>query len=181
MKENILNPIRVTIATVCVILFILQSYQEVDKYFKRMTSVAVRIEEHNEVPYPSILVCPKEGFKEGVFSTTIDEYLNRTYSSDEIIENVSPYDLVKVTEIATFGRGRCVFLEVPENLGHSTWDLHVSVHVPSSAYIVERGQEMCVMYLAPCPSPPVMVSLESGDTYMAMWKIRPVKKILSNG
>ena len=116
---------------------------------------------------------------------TTEEYLNRTFSSEEIIENITPipdtHEPIKVTEIATLGKGRCVFLEVPENLGHSNWNLHVSMHVPSLVYIVEKGQEMCLMYLVPCPSPPVMVSLEQEDNYLSMMKIRPVKKILSNG
>ena len=147
--------------------------------------MAIRTEVHNDVPYPSLVICPRDGFKEGVFSTTTEEYLNRTYSSDEIIEYISPipdiYEPIKVTEIATLGKGRCVFLEVPENLGHSNWNLHVSMHVPSLVYIVEKGQEMCLMYLVPCPSPPVMVSLEQEDNYLSTMKIRPVKKILSNG
>ena len=78
-KGTIFTVLRITIAAACVILFILQSYQEVDKFFKGMTSMAIRTEVQNDVPHPSIIVCPKEGFKEGVFPMTTEEYLNLTY------------------------------------------------------------------------------------------------------
>ena len=182
MKEIVFNILRITIAAVCVILFILQSYQEVEKFFKGMTSMAVRKEVQNDVPHPSIVVCPKEWFKEGVFPMTTEEYLNLTYSLDQIVEYIAPiddiYEPIKTTEIATFGNGRCVLLEVPENLGHSNWTLSVSMHVPSLVYIVEKGQELCVVYLS-CTSPPVVVDLE--DSYCSLIKINAVKKIRSDG
>ena len=182
MKDTIFSVLRITITAVCVILFILQSHQEMDKFLKGMTSVAIRTEIQNDVPHPSIVVCPKEGIKEGIFPRTTDKYLNLTHSLDQIIENIAPipdiYEPIKATEIATFGNGRCVLLEVPENLGHSNWTLSFSTHVPSWAYIVEKGQELCVIYLF-CSSPPVVVDMEDG--YCSLIKIRAVKKIRSNG
>ena len=77
---SIFTVLRIAIAAACVILFILQSYQEVDKFFKGMTSVAVRTEVQNDIPHPSIVVCPKEPYKEGVFPLTMDKYLNITFS-----------------------------------------------------------------------------------------------------
>ena len=182
MKDTIFSVLRITITAVCVILFILQSHQEMDKFLKGMTSVAIRTEIQNDVPHPSIVVCPKEGIKEGIFPRTTDKYLNLTHSLDQIIENIAPisaiYEPIKTTEIATFGNGRCVLLEVPENLQHSNWTLTVSTHVSSWVYIVEKGQEVCVIYLF-CTTPPVVVDLEGG--YCSLIKIRAVKKIRSNG
>ena len=182
IQDNIFTVLRITIAAACVILFILQSYQEVEKFFKGMTSMAIRTEVQNDIPYPSLVVCPKDPFKHGSFPMTTDEYLNLTYSSEEIIENIDPlpliYEPINVTEIATFGEGRCVLLEVPDNLVHSDWTLHVVMHIPSWVYIVEKGQELCIIYLV-CSSPPVVVNLE--DNLCSLIKIKPVKKMRSNG
>ena len=184
LKDNFVNLIRVAIATVCVILFIMQSYQEVDKFLSRITSVATRKEVINDIPFPRIVVCPIDAFKEGSFPQTTEEYINQTYSSDEIIEHISIYDgdhsekIENFTEIATFGFGRCVLLEMSENLRHSNWDLHMSMHVPSSLYIVERGQELCLKYFF-CPISPTVIDLN--DNYMSLIKISAVKKITSDG
>ena len=182
LKENVFNVIRVAIATVCVILFIMQSYQEVDKYLSKITSVATRKEVIDDIPFPRIVVCPIDAFKEGSFPKTTEDYVNATYSSDEIIEHITIYDTyhsekIKTTEIATFGNGRCVLLEMPENLGHSNWNLHMSMHVPSSLYIVGRGQEMCLKYVF-CPSSPAVIDLKE---YSSLIKISAVKKITSDG
>ena len=72
----------------------------------------------------------------------------------------------------------CLGGGVPENLQHSSWSLSVSMHVPSLVYIVEKGQELCVVYLS-CTSPPVVVDLE--DSYCSLIKINAVKKIHSDG
>ena len=69
-------------------------------------------------------------------------------------------------------------LEVPDNLVHSNWTLQVAMHVPSWVYIVEKGQELCIIYLF-CSSTPVVVHLE--DNICSLIKIRPVKKMRSNG
>ena len=116
---------------------------------------------------------------------TTEEFLNITFSSDEIIEtalagNYPVLDNINnITEIAAFGKGRCFLLEVPKDLGHSSWNLLVSLHVSGSIYFIEKGQEMCLIYNS-CPSQLVVAHMDK-DNYLSMTKIRAVKKIISDG
>ena len=178
MKQKYIAALRATLIAVCVILFILQSYQELDKFLKGMTSVSIRTEDNDYLPHPDIVVCLKEAFKEGKFPRTLQEYVNLTYSSDEIISsNVQISDTINITEIATFSQGRCVLLNIPKNFTHSQW-LHISIHKSSKVYLVEKGQELCIMYEY-CPNPPMMVELTG--PYIATIRIRAKKKVQSDG
>ena len=178
MKRKYIFALRATIIGVCVILFILQSYQEIDKFFKGVTSVSTRTDDDGYLPHPDIVVCMKEGFKEGKFPRTLEEYVNLTYSSDEIVNSsVWTSDAIKVIELATLSQGRCVLLNIPKHVTHSEW-LHVSNNKSSLVYLVGKGQELCIIYEY-CKNPPVMVELT--NAYITAIRIRAKKKVQSAG
>ena len=131
--------------------------------------------------YPNIVVCPREGFKEAGFPKTTDEFVNLTYSQAEIIEYVygqrdNQLVDINMTEIATIVHGMCVFLEIPDNLGHSNWSLILSTYVSTQIYLVERGQELCIAY-GECPNKAEVI--EIGDEQgMTNWvRFKAIKKI----
>ena len=177
MKRKYIFALRATIIGVCVILFILQSYKEIDKFFKGMTSVSTRTEEDHYLPHPDIVVCMKEGFKEGNYPRTLEEYINLTYSSDEIINNkVRISDAINITEIATFNQGRCVLINIPKHFSHSQW-LHISIHKSSKVYVVGKGQELCIILYEYCREPPIVVELTGA--HITAIRIRAKKKVQS--
>ena len=130
------------------------------------------------MPHPDIVVCLKEGFKEGKFPRTLEEYVNFTYSSDEIISRkVQISDTINITEMATLSQGRCVLLNIPKHFTHSQW-LHISIHKRSKVYLVGKGQELCIIYEY-CEKPPEMVELTGA--HITMIRIRAKKKVQSDG
>ena len=84
------NLIRLILTLLCVILFVLQSFGEMEKFFSNMTSVSIRTEEDLKVPKPTIVVCLKEPFKMGRYPETMEEYRNLTYSFGEVFARVRP-------------------------------------------------------------------------------------------
>ena len=185
MKDTTYRPLKAGISTICIILFVIQSFREVDKFLSKMTSVAVATEVYNDVPYPNMVVCPREGFKEASFPRTTDEFVNLTYSQTEIIEYVADHRGnyfvdINMTEIATILHGMCVLLEIPDDLGYGNWGLILSTYVSTQIYLVERGQELCIAYGA-CPNKVEVI--EIGDEYdMTNWvKFIAIKKIKVEG
>ena len=185
MKNIYFRPLKAGISAVCVILFVIQSYREVKNYLSRMTSVAIATELEHNMPYPNIIVCPREGFKEAAFPKTTEEFVNLTYSQTEIIEYVADHRGnyfvdINMTEIATITHGMCVFLEIPDDLGYGNWGLILSTYVSTQIYLVERGQELCIAYGA-CPNKAEVI--EIGDEYdMTNWvKFKAIKKIKVEG
>lgn len=55
--------IKILITQICITVFILQSYQEVIKFFRSLTSVSIRTEAVVDLQYPTIVICLKEPFK----------------------------------------------------------------------------------------------------------------------
>ena len=183
MKNTSNRSLKAGICAACIILFVIQSYREVDKYLSQMTSVAIATEVHNDVLYPNIVVCPRVGFKEAAFPKTTDEFVNLTYSPNEIIEYViekrdNHYVEINMTEIATITHGMCVFLEIPDNLAHSNWGLELSTYVSTQIYLVERGQELCIAY-GECPNKAEVIEIgdEQGMTNWVRFKAIKKKKV----
>ena len=146
---------KVSIMATCFLLFTLQSYREVDKYFSGMTSVAMRKESNQNLPFPTIVICLKEPFKRHKYPVTSEEYRNLTYSLEEILDtdNSSPnisQGLV-VEEIATYLNGMCFVLRVPEDW---TYPKHVFIALKTDrilhVYFVDKGQDLCILYGSQC-------------------------------
>ena len=78
--------LKFSIMATCCLLFVLHSYQELDKYFRGMTSMAMRTEKDLSLPFPTIVICLKDPYKKDKYPATSEEYRNLTYSLDEIID-----------------------------------------------------------------------------------------------
>ena len=146
---------KVSIMATCFLLFTLQSYREVDKYFSGMTSTAVRTETNPNLPFPTIVICLKDPFKRHKYPVTLEEYRNLTYSLGEIIDtdntipNIS-HGLV-VEAIATHFNGMCFVLRAPEDW---TYPEYVFIALKTNktlhVYFVDKGQELCILYGSQC-------------------------------
>ena len=64
------NIARIILSLTCVIFFVLQSYQEMDKYFSDMKSVSTKTMKDVAVPIPNIIVCLDEPFKTYKYPST---------------------------------------------------------------------------------------------------------------
>ena len=137
------NIARVIVTFACLILFFLQSRRVIGKYFSNMTSTSTRYISAKEadIRFPRIAVCAKESFKSDKFPETLDEYLNFTYSQNELIGGFYFDDDYKVTEIATIYYGRCYILESPR--ARTIVALNVTKEV--LVYFIDHGQELCII------------------------------------
>ena len=67
---------RVVLTLTCVIFFVLQSYQQMDKFFSNMTSVSTRKMKDVEVQIPNMIICLNEPFKSDQYPKTLEDYYN---------------------------------------------------------------------------------------------------------
>ena len=147
--------LKVSIMVTCFLLFTLHSYQEVDKYFGGMTSVAMRTETNQNLPFPTIVICLKRPFKREKYAVTSEEYHNLTYSLEEIIDidNSSPNisQGLEAEEMATFFDGMCFVLKFPEDWSYPKW-VFIALKTDKSllVYFVDKGQEICILYGSQC-------------------------------
>ena len=140
---------RITITIACLVFFFLQSHQEMVKFFSNRTSVSTRFVNDVEMRLPKVVICLDEPFKADKFPMTVEEYLNLTYSQDEVIGKLWPNALqhgtiINVTDIATFWYGRCFVLELPKNW-ESTYRARLYALGKYKIYFVDHGQELCVI------------------------------------
>ena len=173
----------------CCLLFTLQSYRELDKYFRAMTSVAIHTEVNKNLPFPTVVICLKEPFKMDKYPVTPEEYRNFTYSLEEIIDtdrsspNISQG--LAVEEIATFYDGMCFVVKIPEDwtypkLVFIALKTHKILHV----YFVDKGQELCILYASQCDKNVrtgrfVVQEMDNETTIMARLNVE--KRVLPDG
>ena len=133
---------RFTLWAICIMLFILHSYQEIDKFFKKLTSTAIRTEIDESARYPTIVVCLKEAFKVGVYPKTLEDFNKLTYNKEEIFNSDT-----QVFEIATFWYGKCFQLDIPANFTYKDW-VYMGVITKKQLFVhfVDHGQEVCLIY-----------------------------------
>ena len=140
---------------ICSLLFILQSYKEVEKYFKGMISVANSIEHNDNLSFPTTVICLKEPFKMDKYAITLEEYRKWTYSLDDIIDTdrsiPNKSQGLVAEEIATNYEGNCFVLKPPENW---TYPKIVFIGLKSNKslniYFVDKGEELCILYSSQC-------------------------------
>ena len=147
--------LKVSIMATCFLLFTLQSYREVEKYYSGMTSVAMRTETNQKLQFPTIVICLKKPFKREKYPVTLEEYRNLTYSLGEIIDTDNSIPNISqglvVEEIATIFDGVCSVLKLPEDWSYPK---HVFVALRTNKthqlYFVDKGQELCILYGSQC-------------------------------
>ena len=134
----------------CLICFVLQSHKEIEKFLTNMTSVSTQLKSGKEgnIRLPRLAVCADEPFKSDKHPVTLDEYLNLTYSKNEILGAMS-YDTIdmvkngleqlKVTEVATVYYGRCYIVEIDEPV------VFIGLKIEATLYFIDHGQELCVI------------------------------------
>ena len=147
--------LKVFIRATCCLLFILQSYQEVVKYFMGMTNLASYVEHNDNLPFPTTVICLRDPFKMEKFAINVEEYRNWTYSLDEIIDTdrsiPNKSQGLVAEEIATNYEGNCFVLKPPENW---TYPEMVFIGLKSNKslniYFVDKGEELCILYGSQC-------------------------------
>lgn len=149
---------KVSIMVTCCLLFIWQSYQEVDKYFRGITSIATRTERNDNLQFPSIVICLKDPFKMDTYAVTLEEYRNWTYSLEEIIDLDSTMPNrsqgLVVEEIATYYEGMCFVVMPPRNRTYpENIFIGLKTNNPLNVYFVDKGQELCILYGSQCGRP----------------------------
>ena len=151
MNHKVYLGAKASLTAVCILLFVLQSYRELGKYFSRMTSVAIKTEAVEDLRYPSIVICLEEPFKSARYPKTLEEFSNVTYSADEII---FPHDYwptveegLELSEIATFRFGKCYLWEVAKNWTYSRWiGMKLRSRKRVQMHFLEKGQHLCITY-----------------------------------
>ena len=83
----------------CLICFVLQSHKEIEKFLTNMTSVSTQLKsgEEENIRLPRFAVCANEPFKSDKFPETLDEFLNLTYSKNELLGAMSYEKVANVT------------------------------------------------------------------------------------
>ena len=171
---------RIMVTALCLICFILQSHKEIEKFLTNMTSVSTQLKSGKEenIRLPRLAVCADEPFKSDKHPVTLDEYLNLTYSKNEILGAMS-YDTIdmvkngldklKVTEVATVYYGRCYIVEIDEPV------VFVGLKTEATLYFIDQGQELCVINsILGCD-----VQIDSVDLHTFLMDIRiEAKKIV---
>ena len=134
---------RIVLTLICVILFVLQSYQQMDKFFSNMTSVSTSTMKDVAVRIPNIVVCLEEPFKAKKYPKSIEEFLDITYTVDEVFRNV-PVDL-QVASIAT-REGICYLLKRRQESDKTIFEISFKMTKDIKIYYVDKGQELCFIY-----------------------------------
>ena len=148
MKRLIKFVVRFIITVVCLGLFFAQSFKEMQKYASGLTSSAIFTYQDENLTYPDIVLCHKEGFKTNNFDDSVESYINNTYYYDEIVKSGShrPRDAFNVTEFYTYIYGRCYLLEPNPKYKYVDWMmLHLLNPSKTTMYIINKGQEICLI------------------------------------
>ena len=137
------NIARIVLTLTCVIFFVLQSYQETDKYFSNMTSVSTKSVKNANVRFPTIIVCLKDPFKIKRYPKSLEEFRDITYTADEVFYNVP--NSYKIKSIATIWQGMCFLLERTKG---SDPVLYMTFKITQDLkmYYVDKGKELCLIY-----------------------------------
>ena len=137
------NIARVILSLTCVIFFVLQSYQEMDKYFSDMKSVSTKTMKDVAVPIPNIIVCLDEPFKTYKYPRSLQEFYDITYTADEVFKHV-PKNF-KITSIATIWQGMCFLLKITKR---SSTEIFMTFNMTPNLkiYYVDKGKELCLIY-----------------------------------
>ena len=144
-----------------------------------MTSASTQVVTDIEVRMPKIVFCLAEPFKSGKFPETLEEYINITYSMDEVIGYVSASN---VTEIGTFMYGRCFILEIEDSPKETEFSDEIGILVGFKTtreikmYLIDHGQDFCVVNsVIKCYVPLQGIALKPSLTDI---RIKPKKYIL---
>ena len=164
---------RIIVTALCLICFVLQSHKEIEKFLTNMTSVSTQLKSGKDenIRLPRFAVCADEPFKSDKFPENLDEYLNLTYSKNELLGAMS-YDKIddvandldqfKVTEVATIYYGRCYIVEIDDPV------VFVGLKIEATLYFIDQGQELCVINsILGCD-----VQIESVDLHKFHYDIR---------
>ena len=147
--------LKIAIITTCSLLFILQCYQEVEKYINGIESLASSVEHSDKLQFPTVVICLKEPFKMDRYALTQDEYRNWTYPLAEIIDTdrsiPNANHGLSVKEIATHYEGKCFVLQPPKNLTYPHYFfIGLKTNKSLDVYFIDKGQEPCIIYGSHC-------------------------------
>ena len=131
------------LSLVCVIFFVLQSYQQMHKFFSNMTSVSTRTMKDEAVRIPNIIVCLEEPYKTNKYPKSLEDFYNITYSADEVFYKLS--DDLKVMSIATW-EGMCFLMKRRNGSDNTRFFLTFKMTKHIKVYYVDKGQELCLKY-----------------------------------
>ena len=150
MEKKIYKALKVALILVFGSIFMVQAYNEINKYFKEITSVTIRTEDSHSIQdeqHPGIVICMKKPFKREASVTTLGEYNETTYSINEIIDKDSLHADLNVTEIATWYYGRCALLKAPEDAPND-YNIEVTLNTTEEVvlHFIDKGQELCMIY-----------------------------------
>ena len=148
-RLSLFNTARIAVTFVCLICFALQSQREIKKFLSNMTSVSIRYMSGKEanIRLPRFAICADVPFKSVKFPETVEEYLELTYSQNELISDYQidgqsiELDNVNVTEVATMYYGRCYIVENP----HPVVIVGLNITSPANLYFIDHGQELCII------------------------------------
>ncbi len=76
---------------VCLLLFLMQSYREIHKYFTNLTSTSLRTHREYNVTFPILVVCNRRAFRTDDYILTFDDYAAAVFTYDETFRNESFY------------------------------------------------------------------------------------------
>ena len=181
--------LKCSVMVTCCLLFILQSYQELGKLYKNMTSVAIQTETNEKLRYPTIVICLEDPFKREKYPATLDEFRNITYSLGEIvdIDTTSPnisQGLV-MNEVATYFHGMCFVFKLPEDWLYPEWAfIGLKTNKTLHVYFVDKDQELCIIYSSQCRKDVrnrKFVFQNTGNTGMVLARLKAEKRVKSDG
>ena len=136
---------RISLTLLCVTFFVLQTYQEMEKFFSNMTSVSTKTVKNANVRFPTIVVCLDEPFKSNKqYPKSLEDFYNITYTIEEVFYTL-PDDL-EVTSIATFFSGMCYLLKRAKESDINHYWLEFRIAKDIRTYFVDKGQELCLVY-----------------------------------
>ncbi len=87
-KDWIRHLLSFLVYATCLVVFLLQAHQEVDKYFSRLTAIALHTINETNISFPNLVVCSKRPLKNtDDFVLTYEDYEAAVFSFDEIFNN----------------------------------------------------------------------------------------------
>ena len=144
------NIVKIIVTSACLIFFVLQSKQEIEKYFSNVTSFSTTIMTDKEVAlrFPRIVICVADNpYKSDKFPETLEEYTNLTYSRDEVFGTIfGSTNKSHVTELATYRYGRCYVLEISPNGDGESHLIGFKIRKNLRIFFIDYGQELCIIY-----------------------------------
>jgi hypothetical protein len=141
-----LSLLRIFVYSALLVPVAYESFHEISNYASGIRSTAIQTREDKNLKYPNIVICTATSFKGNTLIMSTDEYLNNTYSIEEVFNTSNTCGDFTISTIHTRFKGRCFVIEPKETMSYTDYiGFRILDLKKARVHLVRKHQELCVI------------------------------------